>query len=84
MILTTLPVWAAATRRSENLQRLFVPDARERIEARTVCLPIRTLENERDIEPLGDIGDVLGYMQSHLFPFNHARAGEEEEVLLVS
>ena len=65
----------------KHIESLLIPYSLERIEARTVSLPVRTFENERDIESFGDFHQFPGNFKRRLLIFDDARACEEKETV---
>ena len=65
---------------AENTERPLVTDAREGINARSIRLAIRPLEDIRDTQSGRDLRHTLRNAQRHLLALNHARAGQEEEL----
>lgn len=68
---------------AQDLQRLFIANPCERIQARTVCLPVRPFEYIRNLQPGSYFRNLLGDTERHVFSFDHTRTRQEEEVIRV-
>ena len=64
----------------EHFQGFLVADAGEGVEAGAVGLAVGAFECVGDAQAVGDADDVFGDAHGHLFAFDDAGAGEQEEV----
>ena len=65
----------------KNIQGLDIAYAGKRIETRSVCLAIRSFENQRNVELAADPDKDPGNVESHLFAFDNAWPGNQKEIL---
>src|SRR5262245_37313201 len=65
---------------SQYAQPFFHSQAAKRAGGRAVCFVVRGFEDERDVEPRRDARNLAGHHHRVIFRFDHAWAGDQEEV----